>query len=222
METNKDLENTLKDVRSAYRLLFEYQKRIIDLVDYSFKHFGRTFTESYPRFSTEQNTKADKDLYGNWDTKNLYMHDFRSSTYKSDENEYNLAILVVSDTGYFINHKNSLTINKPKSLVENDKKNFQDFQDVDQSETKLIFIAGKNLWTFEGPFSHSFTNPELVLNKEGENKKGDDKMIYRSYNLSAFGNEDMTKRQLSDFEKYCEDKGVLVQHPITKKSNIND
>lgn len=228
MESNNNLEEILKDVRSSYRLLYEFQRRILDIVDYSMKFYGRQFHAGYPKYSNETPKKTKVKLsFWSWDWLNMYLYNFTSNFLTINENEYHFSIFLVSDTGYFTakqqEDRNEKVLSQRKgknNLI--DKTDIEKFESVEKSESKLIFIVGKNLWVLEDVFDDNFNNPKLITEKQGKYEKGDGKMIFKSYGISSFKNEEATIKNLIDFKKYCHDENVVIENPIIKHSADND
>ena len=72
------LNNTLIEVRKAYRLLFDYQDRIKNLVSFIGGHFDFNFVEGYPVFSA--NAKSGKSVkleHWAWDWLSMYFYHFK-------------------------------------------------------------------------------------------------------------------------------------------------
>lgn len=222
MESTNNLTQLLQDVRSSYRLLYQYQKRILDIVDFSNKYYGRQFLAGWPKFSNAT-PKAKKVNLGflSWDWLNLYMYNFTSDFFTINEDQYHFTILLVSDTGYFNTHQEELLsekeLNQRKGRSNRTQKaDVENFASTESSESKLIFIAGKNLWECEGVFSDDFKNPKLALGTSGKHKNEMGKMIFKAYNISQFENKEATKINLDDFKKYCDNEGVIVTNPHMK------
>ncbi|QJP34346.1 hypothetical protein F0365_08015 [Nonlabens sp. Ci31] len=220
MDSSNNLEQILKDVRSSYRLLYQFQKRILDIVDYSNKFYGRQCHAGWSKFSNAT-PKAKKVTLGlwSWDWLNLYMYNFTSDYLSISEDQYNFSIFLVSDTGYFLTNRQELFNEKETSQRKGKsnhttKTDIENFASVELSESKLIFIAGKNLWECEEVFNDNFNNPKLVLEAHGKYEKGEGKMIFKSYNISQFENEKATKKNLNDFKDYCDHEGVILRNPL--------
>src|SRR5690606_1299646 len=112
------------------------------------------------------------------------------------------SVFVLNDSGYF-DARNEKEANK---LITST------FNSVEESESKLIFVAGKNLWLGWGV---NWDEPEFMEHTYGE-KKGDDNslMIFKHYPLDYFENEDKTMVCLRDFEKICLEKNISLSITI--------
>ena len=226
MESSKSLEQLLIDVRSSYRLLYQFQKRILDIVDYSNKFYGRQFHGGWSKFSNAT-PKAKKVSLGmwSWDWLNLYLYNFTSDYLTVDKNEYHFSIFLVSDTGYFVTMNQELlkdqeATQRKGKFNHSQKTEVEKFANVEISESKLIFVAGKNLWEYHEVFSDNFNNPELILEPQGKYENENGKMIFKSYNISQFLNEAAIKQNLNDFKKYCDMENVMVSNPLTDEKSL--
>lgn len=220
MESTNNLTQLLQDVRSSYRLLYQYQKRILDIVDFSNKYYGRKFHAGWSKFSnaTPKAKKVALDLWS-WDWLNLYMYNFTSDYFTENEDKYHFAILLVSDTGYFNTQQKELVndseLNQRKGRSNRTQKiDVENFASTEESESKLIFIAGKNLWECEDIFKDNFNDPQLLLEASGKYEKNDGKMIFKAYNITQFQNKEATKINLDDFKKYCESEDVIISRQL--------
>lgn len=201
--TKEKLESTFEDVRKAYRLLYIYQNRVLDII----KHIGSLISKEYyggwSKFSKSSPNsgqgKLDSDA---WDWLNMYSYDFYFEM--DHKNKVEFSIWLVSDTGYYDN----------ATLNNGNKKELGTFSSVEDAETRLIFIAGKNTWYVRSGFN-DFEEKVLkkgsssYVTKKINNESNETEIIVaKSYKLSSFINEEDTINQCKDFEKLCKENGI--------------
>ncbi len=114
MQKNNTKE-LLIEVRKSYRLLYQYQKRILDLVDYIGKKYGLNYNGGYPKFSgvTPRNGSGNLNLWA-WDWLNMYYYEFHFSHKKSGNDTLFFSVFLLNDNGFFKNNnekKNKQNVN---------------------------------------------------------------------------------------------------------------
>lgn len=200
MEDNK---NTLLEIRKAYRLLFDFQDRILDLMGFIGNSYNRKYLGGYPKFSDEVHQKGKGKLSNwAWDWLSMYFYLFHFGTEKVGEDEITFGVFLMADDGYFRARQSNSGLSRTK--VDN-------FAKIEESETKLLFVIGKNYWQREGLFGEDWQKAEFTLGKEGrwpDNQEKDKFMLFKSYDLADFFTQDEAVKQLSDFSKYCSENNV--------------
>lgn len=216
MEKELNLKEVLTDVRAAYRILHDYQRRVLDTVDYTGKFYNRNYYRGTPKFSDRTPNKNDKSLNRwAWDWLNLYFYEFAFDSFYLENKTYHFSILLVSDTGY-----SQYSSNKNQDEIKfEDKTNVQLFAEAHESETKLIFIAGENKWNSDDVVENDFTSNNLILSDKKVIEDNEGKMVFKSYNLELFLDEESTNKCLKDFNNYCKNNGVLVDNNFIKTPN---
>ena|SRR6218665_2920988 len=198
---SKETKDTLLEVRKAYRFLYQYQRKILDLVDFIGKSYGLNYSGGFSRFSNA----SPRNGWGNlnswaWDWLNMYFYEFKFKPLTKMGDEYTFSIILVNDTGSFLANKKD---NK------NARTKLSAYEDVEKSETKLVFYVGKN------SFAEFWANWEIndfVLDEKGLNKIDQNKiMLYKGYLLEDFENEEKALLQLKDFEKYCAENNMAFK-----------
>jgi len=191
----ENLNNAFVEVRKAYRLLADYQKKVLDLVDFIGNSFGRTYAGGHSKYGdpTPRNGKGSLDLWS-WDWLTMYFYEFSFGTENINNQELTFSVFIVSDTGYYDEKTRNKTL---------DKRDTEVFTSPQESETKLIFLVGKDMWEHKGVFVDNFNKPEFLTKSGG--KESDEKgiMLYKSYSLANFSNQKNAEEQLKDFEQYC-------------------
>lgn len=207
-EIDMSLENELLQVRKAYRLLYDYQSRILDLVSFCGSRMGFKYLGGYPKFSDASPRKGKGTLDSwSWDWLNMYFYQFKfeeqvffNDNDKNEVIEYKLqlSIFIVSDDGYF-NEKS-----KAKSRLD-----IENFASVESSKTKIIFLIGKNGWKTLWD-SGDWSSREFIC---GETNLKDDKdtiMFKQVYSLNDFINEQTTMATLKRFQEECKNNNIIL------------
>jgi hypothetical protein len=189
--------NPLLEVRKAYRLLFDYQSRILDLMKFIGQSYSMPFVKGDPKFSTRGQNKLD-----NWAWDWLYMYYY--SFHFNNSNDLYMSIYLLNDSGYF---DASFDDNSISRL------DVQKFKATENSTTKLIFVAAYKRWDWwqsVEPNSERFIKEESGVIPERN-------MVWKSYVLEKFFEEEDTLINLSDFESYCNSNGIPLN---LKNKNI--
>ena len=207
--TKEELKGILKDVRKAYRLLYLYQKRVMDTVNWIRHYLSFPDNSGYHHFTNNCQKKEIK-IEGkwSWDWLNMYFYEFYFGEKTIENANIQFLILLQSDTGFF-----------DMDLQHNQKKEIDKFGSTDASLSRLIFIVRKK--GEEGNFKNwPWKKRPMDLLKEiskeekefigGNEKEG--LRIGKAYNIEEFINEESTKAQVDDFIEFCDDKkGVKIK-----------
>ncbi|PTN05311.1 hypothetical protein C8N47_12733 [Mangrovibacterium marinum] len=199
MQTNSTKE-LLAEVRKSYRLLYSYQKRILDLVDFIGKKYGLNYDGGYPKFSSPgpRNGSGRLDLWA-WDWLNMYFYEFHFQNKKAGEDTIYFSIFLMNDSGFFETHNENKI----------GKTSVSKFAEVEDSTSDLIFVVGKNLWDGWG---YNWDEPEFILNESGEKRKGNNKyMIFKHYALDLFEDENGAMKCIKDFEALCKENNIKLK-----------
>lgn len=188
----QNIKDTLQEARKAYRFLYDYQKRILDLVSYIGGKYGFRYRGGYSKFSNSS-PRDGKGNLGNWawDWLNLYFYEFNFEPKTTSKDTIYFAIFILNDTGYF----------DAKNEKEANKLDTSSFKSVEEAESKLIFVAGKNMWSGWGV---NWDEPEFLSQGYGDKKENENKlMVFKHYSLENFENEEKAMSCIKDFEQYC-------------------
>jgi len=189
-----EFEKTLIEVRKAYRLIYLYQRRVLDLVNFIGNKLSLNFHSGMSRFSNpaKTNTRA-KLTFWSWDWLMLYFYEFHFGIVRGD---IRFSIILQSDSGFF-------------ESETNDKLDISKFLNTEESSTKLYFVIGDGIWgcPIESFLKEHFKSKETEFRKEISDSKI---WIAKSYNLSDFIDEQATIKIINDFLKYSEKNGVKM------------
>lgn len=203
---NKDI--TLVEVRKAYRLLYSYQKGILNLMNYIGKRLGFTFENIEPRFSNESNyKKLEKNA---WDWLNLYCCAFHFTNEREEgKTVIYFSIFLITDTGFFEKglHNNS---NNKSTLIYK----LEEYEEEKDSNSKLIFVVGESQVdkVNRNDIKNYFKEyRDLLKEEEGKYDKEGKKIFYKYYNLEEFLDEDGAREKLEDFVRSCKEEGISLE-----------
>ncbi|WBX74758.1 hypothetical protein PG913_06225 [Tenacibaculum pacificus] len=181
-------ENLSLEIRKAYRLLFDYQQRILNLMQFISSTYNIPYKNGKPLFSGRGSNKLNN---WSWDWIYMYCYEFHFQK-NEDTNSLWFSVILRNDTGFFESQIEDSTINRLD--IEN-------FKDVENSSTDLIFIAGNPNWNFD------------VLKKATLNEKEyikEQNVFFKRYKLENFFTEENTLIQLKDFEKECSNYSISI------------
>ncbi|TCO06968.1 hypothetical protein [Natronoflexus pectinivorans] len=193
---NKEkIESTFLDVRKAYRLLFHYQKRVLNLVDFISKEFGFDYKGGYPIHMDSSPNKGRGELCNSpWNWLNMYAYEFRMKSQKFGRRTVDLSIYLQSDSGapFKTNH----------DMDELDK-----YDSLDKSKTRLHFLLTDkalkeedyNLIIDDGDIPHDKDCSKFLEHNGG-------KLFIKAFNLSEFINEEKSINILLEIAKEFKSK----------------
>lgn len=202
--SSTDLEEVFVDVRQAYRLLYTFQRRVMDTVDEIKKLINRPFVGGWIQLGNPRsNFFRGKSTLQNWawDYLPMYTHDFHFGC-NIDNNKIAFSVTLIADTGLFDNNADPLKI--------------EEFAPVEASATKLYFTLAKNIWL--GKFAAEYISKNSK--KEGDNNFWEDKeqngfIQTKSYPLSSFASKEQIKQRVMDFYNFCIAKNLLPADEIS-------
>mgnify|MGYP007022324070 CR=1 FL=1 len=180
--------------------MYQYQKRLMDLVAFISNHWGFLFTDGESHFHNNAHKSFSNIEPGNhwaWNSLQLYHYNFiyKSKTIGKWE-KVMLMINTVSDTGFYDSH------GQVKTRV-------QDFAPVEESKTQLHIILKTQGIGWRNYMDKQFT---ALSENDGfvQNEKKDQLLIGKKYDLSRFIDEERTLLVLKDFEDFCKLNGVRL------------
>lgn len=136
--TPREIDDSLVEVRKAYRLLHDYQRAVLDTMRYIGNRLGLSYRGGYPWFcsASPRNGRGKLDLWA-WDWLNMYFYDFTFDCIGKDGKPvFSMSSLLFSDTGFFLGDSG------------NDKTNVDLFSSPERSETMVAFLLYPE-WTDE-------------------------------------------------------------------------
>jgi hypothetical protein len=192
-----ELEIALTDVRKAYRLLYSYQRRVMDTVKFIADTLSKSVNSGWAIYSSNSprnGSKLNLDSWA-WDWLNMYMYEFYFGETLIGENKINFGIILQSDTGAYDSEK--VKIGTEIEL----------FASPEESQTRVIFQLGKNRWKADGYHDSDFFSSKAsnVLKEVEDDGRF---FIAKSYPLSDVMDEDGIFLTLKDFIALSKELGV--------------
>lgn len=189
-----EFKQTLVEVRRAYRLIYLYQRRVLDLVNFIGSKMSLNFHSGWSKFSNPAGTNSRVKLNKwAWDWLMLYFYEFHFGTVRD---EIRFSIVLQSDSGFFESEStNKLDISK--------------FINSEESSTKLFFVVANDVW---GCPIQNFLKEHYKSKKTEFRKDLSDHKIWlaKSYDLFDFLDESSTINIINDFLNYASTNGILM------------
>lgn len=188
------INNELTEVRKAYRLLYQFQKRVLDILRFVERELAIDYYGGYAKFSAQTPAASFGTLDDSaWDWLNFYLYEFH---FREEELRYryhiDFSVFLVSDTGYF-------------DIEGANVDNVHTFAPTEVSNTKLVFVLGQDAWldTFDD-FELNFRTdaPDYVR----ANKKGI--LLAKSFELDDFGSQLAAKQSLRSLLNFWQVNGI--------------
>lgn len=189
-----EFEQTLIEVRKAYRLIYLYQRRVLDLVNFIGNKLSLNFHSGWSKFSNSSGTNSRVKLNKwAWDWLTLYFYEFHFGKVKD---EIRFSIILQSDSGFF-------------ESESNDKLDISKYLNSEESTTKLYFVIADNVWgcPIQSFLKDHFKSKETEFRKAISETK---LWLAKSYNLTDFLDESSTIKIINDFKRYSEKNGIQI------------
>ncbi len=205
---NKDeFKTALVDVRRAYRLLYGYQRRVLDIVKYIAQKLSLHFEGGRSQFSNHaKEGKAVNLCCWAWDWLPFYVYEFRFA----ENNGVIFSIILQSDSGYY---ESDVSDYEDSDYDEGRwRLDVANFTSPEDSSTRLYFAATKGFSEKQRKDflvekeEDNFANNDPVYKEMQKNKKG----LLKPYCLTEFLNEESTIKVIYDFLKCSEEKGMKI------------
>lgn len=215
--TTENLSNALLDVRRAHRILYAYQRRMLDLVHFiqskldmpkfrGFKHFSRPISKNSGYLTIWHDMWA-------WDYLYSYLFEYYLGEKEAGDklHNYKLSLIQYSDTGYFDQDGQK-------------RGRISEFGSEEESSSKLLFFLEYKSKDSEWEWKDGSYMEGIVLDKKvgskGHTKEvrsttSGGKQILCSFPLERFINMEATLKVLSEFRSYCQEQGIHVFDNLT-------
>jgi hypothetical protein len=187
--TPTQINYVLKDVRSSYRLLALYQKRLLDIVKYVANGYNVSFNSGWSKFSNPASHGNRASINkSSWDWLFMYLYEFNLGEKNFIENKYYFKIVHQADTGFY-----DVSQEKNIGIDEIDQ-----FGDVSSSTTRLFFVLSKN--ENGCPIEHILKN-KLSVQNQTELVNGN--WLAMPYDMISFLNQESTDLVIASFNELC-------------------
>ena len=235
--TTENLSNALLDVRRAHRILYAYQRRMLDLVHFiqskldmpkfrGFKHFSNPIygrSKGHSRLNIWHNMWA-------WDYLYSYLFEYYLGKKETGDkrHDYKLSLIQYSDTGYFDKEEEEeatrAETKKTFKPEEDPRLELEKFKPEEESGSKLLFFLEYNPkgseWAWkDGPYLRRIILDKKVGSKghtkEVRSTTSGGKQILCSFPLERFINMEATLKVLREFRSYCQEQDIHVFDNLT-------
>ena len=216
METNtQNLTNALQDVRRAHRILYAYQRRMLDLVHFiqskldmlefrGIKHFSKPI---YGRSIGHTPLNIWPTMWA-WDYLYSYLFEYYLGEKEAGDklHNYKLSLIQYSDTGYFDQDGQK-------------RGRISEFGSEEESSSKLLFFLEYKSKDSEWEWKDGSYMEGIVLDKKVGSKKHTKEVrstategtqILCSFPLERFINMEATLKVLREFRSYCQKQEIHV------------
>lgn len=203
----QQLNDALTEVRRAYRLLYLYQRRVLDIVNFIGNKMSLNFDSGWSKFSNPAGTKKKVHLNNwAWDWLTLYCYQFY---FGAVADNIGFSLVLLSDSGFFESEKSGDELEKLK--IDN-------FVESEKSSTKLYFVAVKAKDVWSCPIHHFLKYKFKSKEPEFAEEMNDRFWLAKSYDLTEFLNEDSTIKVINDFLKFSENNGIFIKEEVKQST----
>ncbi len=208
---SKEIDNIFVDVRNAFRLLNNYQERVINIVSYIREQTPFTDMWGSKWFSNEIRKRNDspdtdyaklriyKDMWG-WDFLYGYFLEYYFGQERIDKKNVEMSIFQISDDGYFISNQERRQKNNTSSFEASELSHSYLILNVAIYTTKYTELWLKDLSNpndeyvdFLMKFLSSSSEKIITKNKKGE------VAIVKKYVMQRFATQDGADTVIRDF-----------------------
>jgi hypothetical protein len=196
---NTDFDHVFLDVRRAYRLLYLYQRRVMDLMKFIGNQLGLRYAGGWCQYSgaTPRNGKGSLDNWA-WDWLNMYQYEFNFASRVIDDKEIRFSVFLISDTAFF-------------DAGLEDECDLKAYPSAENADTRLVFLTGKNAW--HGDFEDFWENYKKdATDYVRVNDKG--RVIVRSFPLKQFVNGKLAEQAILAYTGFCTANGIPELSPV--------
>lgn len=192
---NNDFDLAMQDVRGAFRLLYVYTRRILDVMKYVSARLNTSYQGGWPKYSASSPKSGSGYLESwAWDWLNMYFYEFNFSPIGI--NNYSFSILLQSDTGFWDGECSELAV--------------ESYTSIEQSKTRLVFILGNGYWNMEAFKQDSRLKStgeyEFKINAPDEEGAGD--MLCKIFDIKGFIDRETTDKSLRAYIDYLKNNRI--------------
>lgn len=196
----QDIDDIFLNVRKAYRLLYHYQRRVLDIVKFINLELGFEYEKGEPH--EMQSLSLDKSNLDRsaWDFLPLYNYKFQMKPCQVGEKKLSLLIFLQSDSGPY---------KTTKSLDE-----LSAFESVEYSRSRIHFLlCDKQLDPAD--YTEFFNDEDIPRDANSFNSliyKGGVALI-KAFDLSDFVDEESAKESLKELAiRFQKESGVKLSN----------
>lgn len=200
MVTMDELKDALCDVRKAHRIIYAYQRRMMDIAHFIQHKLNFPTCECYKKFSNMPSKRIYPETWA-WDFLYTYLMEYHLGERKTADKKYALSIIQYSDTGYFEGNAET-----QKALAK--------FASEEESGTKLMFFIEATPAQDERIWGNKLN--EVIMSQYHASKEHtqdsfrEKNSVFGVYSIPAENliNEELTLKVLKEFCQFCNDEGI--------------
>lgn len=202
------LDSTLIDVRKAYRLLYLYQRRVMDLAHYIGSKLDFRHAENRSSYCFTQHPKIVKHHHWAWDLLPMYnmAFVFHSRRIEGFSEEGKLFINIVSDTGFYDSEvNNKLEINQ--------------FCSPENAATELhlvLTLRDKIPDEYHSRFQKQGETTMILESASDSTTASGIWLVGKKFPLTDFLDEESTNQSLEKFIGLCQENGITLSPTPSK------
>jgi len=192
---NNDFDLAMQDVRGAFRLLYVYTRRILDVMKYVSAQLNTSYQGGWSKYSASSPKPGSGYLESwAWDWLNMYFYEF--NFHPIGINNYGFSILLQSDTGFWDGECNELAV--------------ESYTSIEQSKTRLIFILGNGYWNIEEfkQDSRLKSTGEYEFRINAPSEEGDGYMLCKIFDIKDFIDRETTEKSLNTYIAYLKENEI--------------
>lgn len=204
LSTTPGISQAMTDVRKSYRLLYEYQQRVLALVSFMANNLDYKWIRTNTRFCNPRKNytkiKPDNSIWS-WDFLLMYNLIFYFEPKESNRaRDTILKIVLISDTGFY---------DSENKIQQTD---VDHFSSPEKSKTQLHLIVKSNKnqkWT---PYRESQFTSNSISNtfiKKDDSLNLD--LVGMKFDLDALSNETAVRNALDSFVALCDANGFNIK-----------
>lgn len=212
MNTKADIRQMMEDVRKAHRLVYQFQDRMIQLINRIANDYGLNHPVGRKRFSNpigsvrrgDDYPAANLRVHDKWAWDMLYTYEFEYYFGKVSRNGMNgcLTIFQVSDNGYYLADGHHLELGAKTHLY---KRAVNDFWPADKSDSYLVFAfesfpeQGHRLF-----LKHPKNSIVRLYGGDDDviiEKKGDNTLVSKRFHIEEFFSRESVGELLEEFSR---------------------
>jgi len=205
---SKELDNVFTNVRNAFRLLYRYQNRALNIINYIREQTPYTDMWGGKWYSNPIGTRRDspdkdyanlrvwKDMWA-WDFLYGYLFEYYFGTTKINKKDIEMSVMQVSDDGYFLSH------NPSSSLTD-----LSTFADAEDSHSYIVLNVGYNKWMSDDKHDEWWAFLcDFISGRDDFKVIKDEKSFFitKRYPMQKFSSQPEADKVIRDFGKLVYD-----------------
>lgn len=201
-----ELDHVLADVRKAYRMLYHYQRRVMDVVSYLKETLRFPESVGYTKFCGGQPRNGYWVNLSNWawDWLGMYHYEFHlGAKVVNPGQNLQCSVWIISDTGFYDAPPTETSPTAPAT-----------FASAAEAQTKLLFEVGLNTWhhLVTGDDSYEEEFKQICSQASFSSRLWKDAaggiLLAKSYPLTRFHSIESVQEVIAELLAFCTENGV--------------